>query len=518
MRRTPLAVLSVLALALSACGGGAAVLDGSSSSGEPVAHARYLVLVSIDACRPDYFDLTETPSIRRLMSEGITYTGAWVGQLRNDTPPGHVTMATGALPRRSGVIGFHWRDPGTGEVFKPTSWYAVGAGTLNQVVARSGSTSIGTEYRRAFPGAKVAAVSSDKFYAAAALGAESADHIGYGLYDPRNGYGTEVGLRLVPRGVTGRLPPPEILGSPDLDRVMVSPWDGDTWATDLALALFERVRPAILLVNLPHTDNAGHLSGGITAPSVMAPVVRNVDAQIGRLMEAYRLAGVFDRTLWVVTADHGMSANLRTIDEARMAGIGTEYGLQKSAARTEYYVAEPSRAARAAEEIAALQLQGVTAVYSKTAAPEGGHAYLPALGGTAAGLDPALDTAYRYLTSTYASAQSADVVLFPEEHWNTSESTSYFRADHGTATWESQHVPLVISGPGIRRGATSTAPARLVDIAPTILAAMGLPTATRMDGIVLADALLSPSPAQVAGQSASNASLGPLRDAMRDHR
>jgi arylsulfatase A-like enzyme len=90
--------------------------------------------------------------------------------------------------------------------------------------------------------------------------------------------------------------------------------------------------------------------------------------------------------------------------------------------------------------------------------------------------------------------------------------------DHGTATWQNQHVPLVVSGPGIRRGVASSAPARLVDIAPTILAAMGLPRAARMDGVVLADALVAPSPSQLAEQGASDASLGPLRDALRAHR
>jgi hypothetical protein len=447
------------------------------------------------------------------MAEGATYTGAWDGLLRNDTPPGHVSMATGTLPRNSGVIGFHWRDPATGEVFKPTSWYGVAAGQLNQVVDRSGCTSIGTEYKRAFPGAKVAALSSDKFYAAAALGANSADYIGYCLYDPQNGYGTEVGYRLVPRGVTPRMPPEAVMNDPRLDRVMVNPWDGDTWTTDFAVALFERERPEILLINLAHTDNAGHLSGGISSPAEMAPVIANVDAQIGRLMEAYRRAGIYDQTVWVVTADHAMSANRNTIDESPMAQIVANYGLEKSAARTEYYIDDPSMAAEVAEKIAQLKLAGVHAVHYKVVRSGGGFAYLPAPT-TAAGIDTGLDAAYRYLTSTYASPQSADIVLFPAEHWNTSESTGYFEGDHGTATWQNQHIPLVFSGPGIRQGAGSTAPARLVDIGPTVLAAMGLAPG-RMDGVALADALESPTAAQRAAQQAANAELTPLRDALR---
>jgi arylsulfatase A-like enzyme len=63
-------------------------------------------------------------------------------------------------------------------------------------------------------------------------------------------------------------------------------------------------------------------------------------------------------------------------------------------------------------------------------------------------------------------------------HWGT----------HGGLTWLIQHVPLVISGPGIRHG-SSTFPAKLVDIAPTIERLIGLPIPKQVDGVVLADAL-----------------------------
>jgi arylsulfatase A-like enzyme len=64
-----------------------------------------------------------------------------------------------------------------------------------------------------------------------------------------------------------------------------------------------------------------------------------------------------------------------------------------------------------------------------------------------------------------------------------------------------QHVPLIISGPGVRRGAHSNFAARAIDIAPTIERLLGLPAIHR-DGVILADALVNPSKYEVAPQRA----------------
>ena len=469
------------------------------------------MLISIDACRPDYLEMAEVPNIKKLMAEGVTYDQAWVGHLRNDTPPGHATLATGVFPAKHGVIGFHWQDPATGRQFKPTTWFGVAKGQLNDLIAKSGVTSIGSIYKQAFPGAKVAAFSSDKFYAAAAFGADSADFIGYCRYADPKGFGTKVGQTLTPETVTGRRIPADTMSNPDLTRKVVNPWDGDTWTVDFALQLFAKERPQVLLINLALTDDIGHTHGANLGREQIVGVINNADRQIGRLVETYRQAGILDRTLFVVTSDHGMSANLRTIDETPMAGIVAEYGMKRSAARLEFYVADSSKAREAAEKFARLKLPGVHAVYYKEKDGERGFRYVPAPGST---LAPDLDACYRYLTSTYASAQSADVVGFSAENWNIDEATSYFKGDHGTVTWENQHIPLILAGPGIKRGVKSSAPARLVDIAPTIVAAMGLKT-EKMDGVVLADALASPADAFVRAQQTVNAQLTPLKDALK---
>jgi arylsulfatase A-like enzyme len=73
---------------------------------------------------------------------------------------------------------------------------------------------------------------------------------------------------------------------------------------------------------------------------------------------------------------------------------------------------------------------------------------------------------------------------------------------------------MVFSGPGIRTGRTSSAPARLVDILPTIARLMKLNT-PKMDGIVLGDALQNPLRKDVEDQVKSDVTLSPLRDALK---
>src|SRR5437764_4479686 len=85
------------------------------------------------------------------------------------------------------------------------------------------------------------------------------------------------------------------------------------------------------------------------------------------------------------------------------------------------------------------------------------------------------------------------VVLFCRSNTTTSSASTHWKADHGGPTWQSQHIPLILSGPGIRAGRTISAPAQLSDVAPTVLAAMGVRPAG-MEGRVLTDALADPAP------------------------
>lgn len=69
-----------------------------------------------------------------------------------------------------------------------------------------------------------------------------------------------------------------------------------------------------------------------------------------------------------------------------------------------------------------------------------------------------------------------------------SDPASRWKADHGGNSWQSQHIPLILAGPGVKSGAASKAPVQLDDVAPTVLANMGV-APVGMEGHVLTDAL-----------------------------
>ena len=78
--------------------------------------------------------------------------------------------------------------------------------------------------------------------------------------------------------------------------------------------------------------------------------------------------------------------------------------------------------------------------------------------------------------------------------------------------WADQHIFMAFAGPGIANGNLSNAPARLVDILPTIARVMNLPL-RGADGVVLADAVQNPTAVDLAKMAEMNKQLSPLRDA-----
>jgi predicted AlkP superfamily pyrophosphatase or phosphodiesterase len=481
----------------------------------PVLSDYYLVLVSIDACRPDYFTFSDIPNIKALMKEGVSYNNAWVGQLRNNTPPGHTTMSTGSFPRDDGILCFGWRDPANNNGELPTSWKNVTSGFMTNLIIKSGATSIGALYKQAHPGAKVAAVSSDKFYAATGLGADSADYILFSKSGDARDYAHTANSNLEPSGVQSRMAPPEIMNDPSLTRAKNGKYDSDSWAMDAALKLFEKERPQVLLINLPDTDEAGHASGGINSPAVMSKVVSNADAQIGRLVAAYKAAGIYDRTIFVITSDHAMTPSAHIISQAKVNELIQKAGT-KGTESNEFYVWNQDKSGDVAENIAAAGIPGIYGTYYLTKNAAGGYVYLPSPT-TAVNITGDLDRCYRYLLSTYASAKSPDVFIATAENWRQDYKVFglwFMPGSHDSVTWLVQHVPLVISGPGVKKGVSLESPARLVDIAPTVLALMGI-APQHMDGTVLADAFVTATPAMTGAQQALNAELAPLEAALK---
>jgi len=470
---------------------------------QPAARAGYVVVIVLDGGRPDYFELAELPNLRALMQGGTVYADAWTGALDTDTIPGHVSLSTGVFPARHGLLPFNWLNLRAIYPEPPDSVDAVQQGILAEIVAQSGLATLAGLVKQRYPDGKVAAVSATKAYAALALGLAESDYVLFGRKD---------GSAITPEAVRGHVPPQAVLDDPRLRVTVSQAGDENLFAARAGIALLEAARPRALLLNFSASDIYGHSSGGKIAPKTMARVMQSSDQAVGELVAAYRQAGIFEQTLWVVTSDHGMIPNSQAVDPQPIYDAAAEAGIEGQINAPYSFLPDTARALKLAEAIAKKDIPGVTAVYYKLELRDG-FAYLPAPS-VQAGLAIPLDAAYRYLLSTFNGPGAPDVVLMTAEDMQFSTKEPNSSGSHGWIAWGDLHIPLILSGAGIAPGTVSGAPARLVDLLPTIAILMGLPGAD-WDGLVLADALQQPLEGERLAQDSSNELIAPLRDTLK---
>src|SRR5579884_2962258 len=437
------------------------------AGGEPVQAAEpirpeYLVVITLDACRPDYLQLADMPVLNSLIKSGTSYDRAWVGQLESETPTGHVSLSTGATPRHTGVIGFEWRNPRTGKEALDGWPKWVRAGDLERDLKASNANSIPRAVKAAEPHAKIVTVSSEKVHAADGMGGPWADYI---LFHERVGSGRNT---LLPRGMPGHTPHPDFFRPASLHShlPLTSFFQWDALSDTMALHALTQFRPKVLMVNLPGIDVYGHAAGGPVNEFVMRQVVEGADRSLGRIMDAYRRAGIVEKTLVVVVGDHGMVSNTHTVAketvQRAVTAAGGRYFFHTGGTAADIYLHNPWHARAVAEQVARIP----------------------------------------HVAGAYYLARRENTI---------GEAYDVARGDHGGLNWGAQHVPLVLSGPGIASGVVSHFPARLIDVAPTVLRRLGIKP-SRMDGVVLADALTDATAAEVAAQTALAAPLTAIQD------
>lgn len=81
----------------------------------------------------------------------------------------------------------------------------------------------------------------------------------------------------------------------------------DNTAVNQMIYLFEKGElpiPNLVMINLTSTDGAGH--GWGPHSDMIKRVLEQTDFRVGKIIELYKNAQIFDRTLFVFTADHGM--------------------------------------------------------------------------------------------------------------------------------------------------------------------------------------------------------------------
>ena len=484
--------------------------------------AEYVCMIVLDGGRPDYITnrLDELPNIRSLLKKAHWYNNAWVGSLMSITPPDHAVIGTGSLPRdNGGLVNWEWGIHSTGHISNSlqdlsnydNDW-------AFKIIRESGTPTLAGEIRKKYPNDPVIAGSAAHFHAAGPLGGPDASWIFWFQ---------KAGNQWVPRQMGPNPVPKELLNDPSLRATLPSKTDStvpayysplmlgqqDSLVIDLAIKALEQHRPRGILLNLPETDAIGHWS--LQWKRDEGILYRSFDKALGRLLAAYKKAGIYDKTLFVITADHGMiQSTHRVLDRVAVINqiksalghssiILTNGGGGGGPTMTSIWLKNPAHNGKMAEAIWKKHYDNVSAIYYRD-----GTKY------HAAGVEdsfPDLVKAYDYLVGTEGAHGQDIAILLRENSRNSGLPRMLGR--HGGADWGSQQATLIFSGPGVKPG-LSDAPARLVDIAPTVERFMGIKPNAR-DGVVLADAFQNPHPADIAPHNASAAMLGPMVAALQ---
>jgi hypothetical protein len=454
------------------------------------------------------------PNLRALLRHARTYDRAWVGDLMSITPPGHAVIGTGSFPKDDGgIVNWDWGDHSTGKI-SPT--FQAKPNYLNgwafKVIKSSGTPTLAGVIHTKYPHGLAVAGSGAHFHAAGPMGGPDANWIF--SYDRINGNWAPYTLS------PGRPVPAALLNDSSLRARLATSnnsslplvydplplGEQDSLVMRFGARAVQRYKPRALMLNLPEPDTVGHWS------SKWYPEERRLylqfDRDLGGLVAAYKKAGIYNQTLFVITADHGMiHFHHRVIDRTAIAdllknqlhvgSILLNGGGKGGPTMTSIWLKDPAQNQRVAQALWNHHYDNVSAIYYMTNT-NGQYAYKMA---GCESCSPDLEKTYAYLLSTEAGPTGEDIaILLRENTGNSGLPIMYGR--HGGADWGSQHITLILSGPGVKPG-VSHHPARIVDIAPTIERFMGIAPKAR-DGLVLADAFQNPVPSDVTIQTQSD--------------
>jgi predicted AlkP superfamily pyrophosphatase or phosphodiesterase len=252
--------------------------------------------------------------------------------------------------------------------------------------------------------------------------------------------------------------------------------------------------PDLLAINLSSNDYVGHAYGP-DSPEALDITVQT-DRQLADFFNALGRAvpGGLSRVVVILTADHGVVGLPGALKEAGFpAGSYDEEGLQKAVAAAlgdgggdrkegvpvlvedNLYLSDKlapearQKAEETAARVAAAQ-PGVYAAYTRSQ--------------ILAGQLPATDIGARIARSFHPKV-SGDVVLVLDPYWVPGKLVG---TTHGTPYAYDTSVPLLLAGPGIRKG-RYTERVSTLDIAPTLAYLLGILQPSGCEGRVLSKAV-----------------------------
>jgi len=222
----------------------ASLRAGVAWASPPVAGVKHVVIIGVDGMSPNGVEKAATPNMHALMKAGA-YTLHARGVMPTVSSPNWASMIMGAGPEQHGVTSNDW-EPDKFD-FPPT---CKGSGGIFPTIF--------------------------------GVLREQRPHSVIAAYTDWDGF-----VRLVERNV------------PDVMEYVKKADETNS----KAIAYLKEKKPTLTFIHYDHVDAAGHDFGWGTPEYYQA--VAEADRLIGEVREAVTQAGIFDRTIMLVSADHG---------------------------------------------------------------------------------------------------------------------------------------------------------------------------------------------------------------------
>jgi hypothetical protein len=352
-----------------------------------------VVIITMDQMKPWYVNAYDMDNIKWLMSRGVSFKNATVGQMASETVVAHNTIVSGQLPKHMGWSDEVMRD--TANVLGKGAGAIITVGDLGyddyvKLVEAEGYPKLGDYMRAKFPD-KIVANFGGKAYQVTSTAASSSDiwvTIG-SRKDVDPAWGLPWSGKY--RGPTGGNVPDYIMNDhrfkistgnnatvdattplndyyrtdvdkpawiyPEDGRMVPGPYEsnlgGDDWVVDAAIKVVENEDWSAMHLNFSGIDKIGHMWGAgpidslatydwdpdtIMAQVHMPWIAKNADEQVGKLIAALRAEGDWNSTLFVVLADHGSTyaKNAHYVDAKNGGNLSWYYDPNNTCVNTSY--------------------------------------------------------------------------------------------------------------------------------------------------------------------------------------
>ncbi len=511
------------------------LLSPAATAQSPAARPSLVVFITVDQMRADYLDrfgAQFTGGLARLRARGAVFVNGYQDHAVTETAPGHATVMSGRFPRSTGIVSNSFgvldaQAPVIGGGAAPASPYRFRGSVLFDWMRvadqRSRALSVsrkdrgailpmGRAHQNVYWYAADGRFTTSTYYAdtlpdwvrafnARGLARQYAGKA-WGLLLPESAYPEPDSVPVENGGRDIVFPHLAPADSATAARILPNyPWM-DELTLQFALEGVEQLHlgsgPAtdLLAVSLSTTDAVGHAYGPDSRE--LHDHILRLDRMLGTFFD--RLFALRDsaRVIVALTADHGVTS-YPEVYEARNGGDAGHVGLASVVQKFQAGLAArgadtaafqfddgPLFLDRAALARAGVKADSVVAKFAEAARAVPGVARADRWESLAK-QDTVKDAVARRWLHMYPPDMAVELVVTLKPHYVWEDLPI---AMHGQPSDDDSHVPIVLYGALFKRGAYQER-VRVVDIAPTLAAALGIWPTERVDGRVLRAALRS---------------------------